>query len=200
MVSAHSTNFANFLIFRAELATSRRHRVAGLTAKMMGFTRGGVQDGTIGSAGTAEHAPVQPRPAGIPAHYIFDEEVELWMPPSAIAKSAKASGSWGGPASDITVIRSSDVTPSPYQAASSSDPICFEYTNTGVCGRLNRGEVCRYRHLEPNHPDVLADKVRTGKLPASSLGEMHGSNIQVRRARHLARLTSCALPANEPRA
>ena len=125
----------------------------------------------------------------------------------------------------------------PY-AATSSDPICFEYINTGVCGRLQRGEthalarssagrsqragqsqshgcplagcsltrrgvrvirlirprrlrepsrnllgtfppsrlgeICRYRHLDASHPDVIADRVRQGKLPASALAAPGG--------------------------
>ena len=71
-------------------------------------------------------------------------------------------------ASGITVIRPGGYTPAPYQA-SSNDPICREFVNTGACGRLSRGEVCRYRHLDANHPDVIADKVRQGKLPPSAI-------------------------------
>ena len=53
----------------------------------LGFCSGGVQEGSI-SESTVPAAP--PRPKGIPAHYIFDREVELWMPPSAIEKAAAA--------------------------------------------------------------------------------------------------------------
>ena len=89
------------------------------------------------------------------------------MPPSAISKAAAVAGT-SSSASGITVIRPGGYTPAPYQA-SSNDPICHEFVNTGACGRLSRGEVCRYRHLDANHPDVIADKVRQGKLPPSAI-------------------------------
>ena len=136
---------------------------------MMNFQSGGVQSGTL-SAAPPPPAPAPegpPRPAGIPEHYVFDNEVELWMPPSAISKAAAVAGT-SSSASGITVIRPGGYTPAPYQA-SSNDPICHEFVNTGACGRLSRGEVCRYRHLDANHPDVIADKVRQGKLPPSAI-------------------------------
>ena len=65
----------------------------------MNFCSGGIVEGTISSASSASvvaAAPIAapasndpPRPPGIPAHYVFDHEVELWMPPSAVAKSAE---------------------------------------------------------------------------------------------------------------
>ena len=135
----------------------------------MNFTSGGTIEGTIGSTPPAPPPSAQPqRPPGIPAHYVFDEEVELWMPPSAIAKAAAVALVTKGPSSGITVIKSGDSNPAPY-SGSSSDPICFEFTNTGVCSRLNSGQICRYRHLQADHPDVIADKVRQGKLPPSAL-------------------------------
>ena len=135
----------------------------------MNFTSGGTIEGTIGSTPPAPPPSAQPqRPPGIPAHYVFDEEVELWMPPSAIAKAAAVALVPKGPSSGITVIKSGDSNPAPY-SGSSSDPICFEFTNTGVCSRLNSGQICRYRHLQADHPDVIADKVRQGKLPPSAL-------------------------------
>ena len=128
-----------------------------------------------------------PRPAGIPAHYIFDNHVELWMPPSAIKKAASAeqrtvlSSSTAPTITDgITVVRSSAINPTPY-TGKANDPICFEYTNTGQCSRLARGEICRYRHLEASHPDVIADKVRQGKLPLAALmGKSETHALQVR--------------------
>ena len=56
----------------------------------MNFTSGGTIEGTISSTPPAPAPPSgqPPKPPGIPEHYIFDEEVELWMPPSAIAKAA----------------------------------------------------------------------------------------------------------------
>ena len=135
------------------------------------FTSGGVVQGTIQPT-LPHNKPAGPaRPPGIPKHYVFDEEVELWMPPSAISKasvvtSGNSSNAFAG--SGITVIKSGESNPAPY-AASKDDPICFEFTNTGTCSRIVRGQICRYRHLEAHHPDVLADKVRQGKLPPSAL-------------------------------
>ncbi len=144
---------------------------------MFNFTKGGVQDGTI-QPSAPQAAAQPPRPPGIPEHYVFDNEVELWMPPSAISKAAAVAPVSSGSGSEITVIKSSTATPSPY-AANSNDPICFEYTNTGVCGRLARGEICRYRHLEATHPDVIADRVRQGKLPASALTAATAGNTDL---------------------
>ena len=39
--------------------------------------------------------------------------------------------------------------------------ICFEWLNHGSC---NRGASCKFRHLEPNHPDAIMDRVRTGHI------------------------------------
>jgi hypothetical protein len=57
-------------------------------------------------------------------------------------------------------------------AASMPDPgpgvqLCFDFVNKGTCSRIARGDICRYRHLAPNHPDVIADKVRQGKPPGA---------------------------------
>ena len=71
---------------------------------------------------------------------VFDKEVELWMAPTAINKAAAIKGVVSDNP-DLVVIKS---TVHPHQVASNSnDPICFEYTNTGACGRLTRGEQCR---------------------------------------------------------
>ena len=43
--------------------------------------------------------------------------------------------------------------------------LCFDFVNRAVCSRLQKGEVCRYRHLPPHHPEVIADKIRQGKSP-----------------------------------
>ena len=52
-------------------------------------------------------------------------------------------------------------------------PICFPFLNHGAC---SRGQGCRFRHLEQDHPDAIADRVRTGhvdklvgKLPAEKV-------------------------------
>ena len=75
----------------------------------MNFCSGGIVEGTIqesSSAPSSLSAPslpaAAPRPPGIPEHYVFDTDVELWMPPSAIKKAdaaaakASASSSTGG--------------------------------------------------------------------------------------------------------
>ena len=41
------------------------------------------------------------------------------------------------------------------------------FGRSGMCSRLQRGEVCRYRHLPPNHPEVVADKIKQGKAPGA---------------------------------
>ena len=127
----------------------------------MNFVSGGSQAGTLAeSAGP-------PRPPGIPEHYVFDTEVELWMAPNAIKAAAAVKAVAGPEDNGLQVIKS---TSHPYQnPTNSNEPICFEYTNTGACGRLTRGEQCRYRHLEPTHPDVVADRVKQGKLPPIAL-------------------------------
>ena len=69
----------------------------------MNFVSGGVVEATL------EHkAPA--RPPGIPEHYVFDEEVELWMPPSAIAKAAAVKAA-GGATSELQIISSSAAGP-----------------------------------------------------------------------------------------
>ena len=45
--------------------------------------------------------------------------------------------------------------------------LCFDYINKGFCVRLQKGETCRFRHLPPTHPDVVADKIRQGKAPST---------------------------------
>eukprot|EP00310_Coccolithus_braarudii_P011402 CAMPEP_0183375646 /NCGR_PEP_ID=MMETSP0164_2-20130417/117991_1 /TAXON_ID=221442 /ORGANISM="Coccolithus pelagicus ssp braarudi, Strain PLY182g" /LENGTH=176 /DNA_ID=CAMNT_0025552835 /DNA_START=27 /DNA_END=554 /DNA_ORIENTATION=+ len=148
---------------------------------------------------TASTAP--PRPPGIPAHYLFDEEVELWMPPSAISKAAAVaptSTALTTADSGITVYKSGPgQAATPYQA-NSSDPICFEYTNTGTCSRLARGEICRYRHLEATHPDVIADKVRQGKLPPSALAAAQAGSLNKEALQALSSVASSVLTTNSP--
>lgn len=61
--------------------------------------------------------------------------------------------------------------PPPYYGASLSSPvphapapgetrICFPFMNKGRC---ERGNMCRFRHLTPDHPDAIADRQRTGR-------------------------------------
>ena len=48
---------------------------------------------------------------------------------------------------------------SPSLAAPGEVRICFPFLNRGFC---NFGENCKYRHLAQDHPDAIADRVRTG--------------------------------------
>ncbi|KAL1507987.1 hypothetical protein AB1Y20_007589 [Prymnesium parvum] len=179
----------------------------------MAWVSGGVQAGSLAEEGGVAPAATPaysgpPRPPGIPEHYVFDEDTELWMPPSAVSKSQSQKPAKDalvvkkdlGGGAEITVFKSSAANPSPYTQGSSTDPICFEYTNSGTCSRLARGEICRYRHLEANHPDVIRDKVRQGKLPPSSLslaGEQP-STLQAVLSNPLAALAPGALAAMAP--
>ena len=40
--------------------------------------------------------------------------------------------------------------------------ICFPFLNRGSC---DRGQACRFRHLTQDHPDAIADRMRTGRMP-----------------------------------
>ena len=40
-------------------------------------------------------------------------------------------------------------------------PICFDFLNRGVCGRTQEMKVCRYRHLLPNHPEAIKDRMKS---------------------------------------
>lgn len=54
----------------------------------------------------------------------------------------------------------------PPTASSSDARICFPFLNHGRC---DRESTCRFRHLAPDHPDAVADRMRTGaydKIPA----------------------------------
>ena len=39
--------------------------------------------------------------------------------------------------------------------------ICFPFLNKGVCAR---GDQCKFRHLSQDHPDAIADRIKTGHL------------------------------------
>ena len=39
-------------------------------------------------------------------------------------------------------------------------PICFSYLNRGVCSRTHEMRICRYRHLLPEHPDAIRDRLK----------------------------------------
>lgn len=38
--------------------------------------------------------------------------------------------------------------------------LCFSFLNHGTC---DRGAECRFRHLTAEHPDAVADRMRTGQ-------------------------------------
>ena len=57
--------------------------------------------------------------------------------------------------------------PAQHVADPSEVRICFTFLNRGQC---NREGSCRFRHLAPDHPDAIADRVRTGRLPGASAG------------------------------
>ena len=40
-------------------------------------------------------------------------------------------------------------------------PICFDFLNRGVCGRTQEMKVCRYRHLLPEHPEAIKDRMKS---------------------------------------
>eukprot|EP01062_Namystynia_karyoxenos_P082494 TRINITY_DN9306_c0_g1_i1.p2 TRINITY_DN9306_c0_g1~~TRINITY_DN9306_c0_g1_i1.p2 ORF type:complete len:385 (+),score=67.75 TRINITY_DN9306_c0_g1_i1:84-1157(+) len=44
-------------------------------------------------------------------------------------------------------------------------PICWDYTNNGVCARQRSGHPCRYRHLPKDHPDIMTDSRSRGPPP-----------------------------------
>ena len=41
--------------------------------------------------------------------------------------------------------------------------ICFEYLNKKLCKRTSNMKICRYRHLQPNHPDAIADRAKNAR-------------------------------------
>ncbi|EOD07951.1 hypothetical protein EMIHUDRAFT_217961 [Emiliania huxleyi CCMP1516] len=125
---------------------------------MLNFKSAGVQDGTFDQAAASGQPP---RPPGIPEHYIFDTEVELWMPPSAIAKARSRCVPL--PAALLLLHRLHRARPldgdqlcfdstRPRLSFTSSftgrvgrppgHQLCFDFINRGACARLQRGETC----------------------------------------------------------
>lgn len=47
--------------------------------------------------------------------------------------------------------------------ASPESKICFDYLNHHVCSRNYSMRICRFRHLEANHPDAIQDRKRLMK-------------------------------------
>jgi len=50
--------------------------------------------------------------------------------------------------------------------------LCFDYINNGSCTRLRTGGACKYRHLSRTHPDVIADRIRQGKLNPAAAAQL----------------------------
>ena len=42
--------------------------------------------------------------------------------------------------------------------------MCFEFMNKGTCQRVESGKICRFRHLDSDHPDAIADRFKNGML------------------------------------
>ena len=122
------------------------------------------------SAGTLPQDPhdlntafVPPRPPTVPAHYAYDPKQGIWLPPSAI--SCHPGGATAGHVIEVHKFTG----PKMPGVDDPNEPICFGYINMGVCSRLARGDRCRHRHLPPDHPAVIEDRVRCGKLPSTAL-------------------------------
>ena len=69
-------------------------------------------------------------------------------------------GTWsGGQAPSVPPVAQASNSLSP-------DPrICFPFLNSGRC---ERGALCKFRHLSQDHPEAIADRMRTGhhhKIP-----------------------------------
>lgn len=43
----------------------------------------------------------------------------------------------------------------------------------GRCERQRNGGVCRFRHLDPNHPDAIADRFRNGLCTKEEIEKYH---------------------------
>ncbi|EOD25135.1 hypothetical protein EMIHUDRAFT_463474 [Emiliania huxleyi CCMP1516] len=136
---------------------------------MLNFKSAGVQDGTFDQAAASGQPP---RPPGIPEHYIFDTEVELWMPPSAIAK---ARSRCAAAAAAAAATRSSgEICRYRHLDASHPDVIA----DRELLLDPGAGETCRYRHLPPAHPDVVADRIRQGKAPSTMPAPAMGGYLE----------------------
>ena len=44
-------------------------------------------------------------------------------------------------------------------------PICMEYATSGTCQWQKKNGYCQYRHLEHNHPEVMAQLTRAASEP-----------------------------------
>lgn len=80
------------------------------------------------------------------------------VPLSDIGKMAPA------PASATPGMTAYDGAGNPIVDPGPGTPLCLDFINKGACQRLNFGQGCRYRHLPPSHPDVVADRLRRGQV------------------------------------
>ena len=53
--------------------------------------------------------------------------------------------------------------------------ICFRYLNHGKCDK----DACTFRHLLPGHPDAIADRIKSGKVPDAHIMQMAQQQQQV---------------------
>ena len=56
--------------------------------------------------------------------------------------------------------------------------LCFDYVNNQRCSRLRSGQFCKYRHLPPGHPDVIADRVKQGKITPQMAAELMNPTLK----------------------
>ena len=60
------------------------------------------------------------------------------------------------------VQKEADETRAAESGAGSEVRLCFAYLNNN--GQCSRGAACKFRHVEPDHPDAIADRVKTGHV------------------------------------
>ena len=91
-------------------------------------------------------------------------ETKEWMPPPQQPTwgsgwtGVHAPGAFGA---GMAPLWGGQMTPQPaMQAVAPGEVrICFPFLNRGFC---QRGAMCKFRHLTQDHPDAIADRMRTG--------------------------------------
>jgi hypothetical protein len=68
------------------------------------------------------------------------------------------------------------VQPAMQSAVPSDARICFPFLNSGRC---DRGALCKFRHLSQDHPDAIADRIRTGHRHKIPMQAQLGSDATV---------------------
>lgn len=79
------------------------------------------------------------------------------------------------------------------QAPKDEPRICFPFLNRGIC---SFGAGCRFRHLEPTHPDAIADRVRTGHI--FKIANVADEKVQAQLQEQLSAATSPSAQALAP--